>query len=340
MLCSMVNSETVPPACSRLLCLGGEDGERCEQTMAGYKTLDGKEIENWDEYLGMLINAFKPALLDSMRVSHLLCLIDIQELKDKAGVIHQKENNGDYKGATDELLMAIEISDQRGKWQMFLDALKEVEDTLIVQKLLEEKSQDNRLSDDENRCILRIFSYDIQKRLKLSVGMLNKMWQKQLIMQKDRQMLQSLIDNGKREDANNILLLIMHRHSIDWYSTFLGILCDDVHQAALAELIDEEFCRKRRNLAKESQSDKRPPPPQPSQQVSAPEKDGGGVVPPEATPVVQASGGATRRQARSSSLRHSVVTVRDREENRLMSQLPREGRQPVSVSAVLRCCPE
>ena len=49
-----------------------------------------------------------------------------QEVKDVAAMIHQKENKGDFQGACSDLLEAIRKSDVRGKWQMFIDALKEV----------------------------------------------------------------------------------------------------------------------------------------------------------------------------------------------------------------------
>ena len=49
-----------------------------------------------------------------------------QEVKDVAAMIHRKENNGNHQEASSDLLAAIMRSDEKGKWQMFIDALKEV----------------------------------------------------------------------------------------------------------------------------------------------------------------------------------------------------------------------
>ena len=49
-----------------------------------------------------------------------------QEVKDVAAMIHEKENKGYFQEACRDLLEAIRRSDEKGKWQMFIDALKEV----------------------------------------------------------------------------------------------------------------------------------------------------------------------------------------------------------------------
>ena len=49
-----------------------------------------------------------------------------QEVKEVAAMIHEKENKGYFQEACSDLLEAIRMSDERGKWQMFIDALKEV----------------------------------------------------------------------------------------------------------------------------------------------------------------------------------------------------------------------
>ncbi|XP_076462635.1 uncharacterized protein LOC143294989 [Babylonia areolata] len=212
---------------------------------ATLKISDGTEIENWDEYLETLIDVFKPVLLDTMRVSHLVPFLDIEEIKDKAGIIHQKENSGDFKGAARDLLDCIKNSNQPGRWQMLIDALREVEDTVILQILLEERSQ-KWLTHDENRRIISIFSSQIIDYLNLP-NLLNKMVEKNLILPADQQRLQSLTDAGRKQEANGALLFIMHRHSDDWYDIFMGILCDCEHHHGLAESIDAEFCIKREN---------------------------------------------------------------------------------------------
>ena len=47
-------------------------------------------------------------------------------MKDVAPVIHETEGRGSHKEASKVLLDAIKKSDHPGKWQMLVDALKEV----------------------------------------------------------------------------------------------------------------------------------------------------------------------------------------------------------------------
>ena len=49
-----------------------------------------------------------------------------QEVRDVVGRIQHKENSGDNQGAASELLEAIKRSGEPGKWQAFMDALREV----------------------------------------------------------------------------------------------------------------------------------------------------------------------------------------------------------------------
>ncbi|KAK7115216.1 uncharacterized protein [Littorina saxatilis] len=206
-----------------------------------------KDIEKPDEYLGKIIEAFKPFLLETLRVSHLLCLLHIQEVKDVAPMVHKKENCNDFRGASKLLLDAISSSDEPGKWRMFLDALREVEDTVILSTLLEEKGRedDDWLDNQDNVKLIDWFSQDIEQHLKLE-ELLPMMVQKKLILEDDKKKLCGLLREGSDRYANAVVLMLMHRHTSDWYKVFLTTLYDaDDHHRELAKLIDPGFCQKR-----------------------------------------------------------------------------------------------
>ena len=130
---------------------------------------------------------------------------------------------------------------------------EQVEDTVILQTLLDEKDHsDPWLDDQKNLQLIQLFAYSIEEHLRLD-SLLPKMLEKRLILQADLEKLRSMIRNGQRRGANAVLLLVMHRHSTDWFQIFMSILCDDEHHIELARKIDPEYVDKKQS---KNQTDK------------------------------------------------------------------------------------
>lgn len=120
-----------------------------------------------------------------------------------------------------------------------------MDNTVILQTLLGEKSDDPWLDDQANRKLIELFSKDIERSLRLG-HLLSKMLQKELIRREDMEKLRVLIRDGKEREAIAVLVLLMHRNSSTWYSDFLTILYEeDEHHKELAKLIDPGFCEKK-----------------------------------------------------------------------------------------------
>ena len=119
-----------------------------------------------------------------------------------------------------------------------------MDNTIIVQTLLGEKSDDPWLDDQANRKLIELFSQDIERSLRLE-HLLSNLLQKELIRREDMAKLRVLIRDGKEREAIAVLVLLMHRNSSTWFSDFLTILYEeDEHHKELAKLIDPGFCEK------------------------------------------------------------------------------------------------
>ena len=120
-----------------------------------------------------------------------------------------------------------------------------MDNTVIIQTLLGEKSDDPWLDDQANRNLIELFSQDIERSLRLE-HLLSKILQKELIHREDMEKLRALIRDGKKREAIAVLVLLMHRNSSTWFSDFLTLLYEeDEHHKELAKLIDPGFCEKK-----------------------------------------------------------------------------------------------
>lgn len=201
-----------------------------------------------DEYLGNIIRAFHPLLLEKLRVSHTLCHLHIEEVRNVAPSINKKEDNGQEREAASDLLEAIGKGREPGKWRMFIDALKEVRDTVILDILLEEGKGENEGHQDwlqQCQTLIEIFSKPIIDHLNLG-DLLPKMYQKDLIIKNDMERLGALIKDGKKRDAITSFLFILHRHNSDWFDIFITILLEDeCHQELAKEILGDIVFDKR-----------------------------------------------------------------------------------------------
>lgn len=120
-----------------------------------------------------------------------------------------------------------------------------MDNTVILQTLLGEKSDDPWLDDQGNRKLIELFSQDIERSLILE-PLLSKMLQKKIIHHEDMGTLRALIHDGREREAIAVLILLMHRNSTTWFSDFLTILYEeDEHHKELAKIIDPGFCEKK-----------------------------------------------------------------------------------------------
>lgn len=143
-------------------------------------------------------------------------------------------------------MQAISRAKEPGKWRMLIDALRTVDDSAILDVLLEEqKVQEHEWLTTECKNLIEIFKEDILEYLHLE-QLLPVMVEKGLILRDDMARLYDWIDRGNRRTANISFLLIMHRHKSNWYDIFTDVLQqDEHHQELLKKIIGEDKYEKK-----------------------------------------------------------------------------------------------
>ncbi|KAK7498986.1 hypothetical protein BaRGS_00009795 [Batillaria attramentaria] len=203
---------------------------------------DRKKVDEMplDDYYEAKIDLFFPFLQDTLRASHLLCLLHLKEVTKVSHKIHTLENEGEYSKAAEELLNTIKRSEEPGKWQMFVDAVREDGACIILNKLFEEDVGDNW--HEEHRGMIQIFSRTILDNLNLN-AVLDKILQENLIWHDDHEKLKAMIRRGETRSAIGLMLILIHCREPGWFKIFLTILIEKKYHN-LAKEIDPDMYSK------------------------------------------------------------------------------------------------
>ncbi|KAH9489765.1 hypothetical protein Btru_036685 [Bulinus truncatus] len=197
--------------------------------------MDSEVIEELGPLDYLINEVYRPFIVERVNVKQLIPKMPC--MRDLLPIIYTER---DPKISAQIFLKHLkEKVEDKGKYQMFKDALGQTGYEIIVQALDNKEIQ----ADDDHIRILNLFHEIIEDKIEPSI-IAESLFAKDLITLDQLQEIKNLEQNKSQKDAVFILLDSVPRRKADWFHTFLEVLYNQDHRELVKTLDDKFFSSK------------------------------------------------------------------------------------------------